>query len=947
MTYPTGDADMGVGGNAWTDNDGNIWSDTLNAWVTPDGQYYYTGSGWALVSSYDPWGTGGGSSGGGTTTTPKATTSTLKATSGGSTGGGSIPTTSAWVDPQDKNGDGIDDSTGYANGVVKVPTSVSWTGYTYNGEYVWPNGAPAGPDPNATTGGGAPTTTSSDTALVTRADGSIVLIDRRTGQVISTVSGPKPVSTSSGGSSGGSGGNTNTSVRTGGFTDTNISEYGPERVALEQAQIQLQREIAAAKNETDLAIANMNYALNLRRLGLDERKFGVDAAETFGRLASSTDPLAFAAFLHAGGGNIMNSLGAGNDALSPAALLPAARALQAMRGLGSGGTGFPTSGGFGTRPGDSLPAGGAPPPAAPTPAPVVPPLPGQPGSEWQPSGDRTVNTNSDPLHGVYQPVGEWGQPIGGYQGYVGNTGQYEVIAGPTAGLPPPTGVPATYSPPPGTEAFGGPAGPAGPSTTSVNAPYVPPPGTDAYGMPYKATVPMYARGTMRGLTRYATGTWSDPQIQQIAQFQQASPGSVTQPSQETNPAVLAAISTQKAYLNSPQYQAAFGEKMGPISPLDYAKWKASYYDFLSSTGRPMANRYAPAPPVQPVIYSEGDWAQIQRNPALKARYEANLAQQGGSVAQPAPQAFANAAPQAAFQRPPVAAPPNLGFVNDPMMVTGDAPLGSRPDAGGTRPEVIVNPTQAPIGVVDTDTARRQGYFSGGQIGGRNMTGLNALIPRLAEGTGAPRNWWDTATRTYSKPQSGVVFHDFGDGSYALKPATTNSTIPYGNDVVAQPAPTPAPTPVAQPTTSGTRAGGDWSTTLPDTSVSNPALNTPPVTTTGGTTGNTAGGTTTGVGGIGANVPGSGYGVTPLTPGQLGVGAGDIPTMEEVLGLRQGTQVPNLNYYDIAFNDQLPTLQQLYFSGLQGKYGIPQQDSLAEWQKYRMRGLSGGNMALGV
>lgn len=50
--------------------------------------------------------------------------------------------------------------------------------------------------------------------------------------------------------------------------------------------------------------------------------------------------------------------------------------------------------------------------------------------------------------------------------------------------------------------------------------------------------------------------------------------------------------------------------------------------------------------------------------------------------------------------------PQVGMVRDPMMMTGDAPLSQRPNAGGARPELILNPTQAPIGVVPNPMMRR-------------------------------------------------------------------------------------------------------------------------------------------------------------------------------------------------------------------------------------------------
>ena len=935
--------------------------------------------------------------------------------------------------PADKNNDGLDDTTNWALGVYKDPNS--WTGYSYGaGIAVWPNGAAAGEDPNPDPAP-APKQAGTWTGYGPKGQGTYYL-DGPGGTpgtyIGATVAPPKATTpTYSSGGGGSSGGGSYTPPR----------DYAGEQAAALAAQAQrdaaqnafeaeqaeanrkFQWELAAAKTEADRAIAEMNYAVQLRRLGLDEKQFGVDAAETFGRLSSSTDPLAFAAFLHAGGGNIMNALGTGADALSPAALLPAARALQAMRGLGSGGTtgggfssggvgGFPsyrtptTGGGDGT----PTPTPAEPPPA--TPPVVAPPVeaPNAPQNvtNWslmppqgpvQVAGPTFEQLNGGPM--TFTPemaAGYNTQMPGTYTGNPGYATQMPAVgslwnpngsgwtAQPGTTAPPPPGTPQ-----PAPIDMAGGAGFVSPITNPTGATlYGNESASNYYNNYYNqppltntATIPMYAEGTM--LPRYANGSGR----RNFNPYYKPDPGLVLRQLGlgEVNPSTAAWLQKpgnleryipQQAAAQGVQLPQGWQQQIGAYSasyvvptrpdrrgsgyvrkptnngPTAYQQSLASQAnhpytgtdadgqsgagnDFMSQFLRDWrAQRRPVAPPNTPSValanagppagspYSASDWAQIQSNPQLKAIYEANAAE---NAAQPAPQAVANAAPQAVFQ--PSAQPQmrGLGYVNDPVMMVGDAP-SQNPTAGGAKPEIISNPTNAPIGVIPAPETRQmmQGLSGGDYQQSRTqrlMQGLSGGLSRFAEGTRNATDWstYRDPYTTATQPTSDATWSD------PDRPATT---IEYGNDVVAQPS--PATTRPAEPAPSPVPA----STTAPS-SISDPALTTPPATAP----------VAPAPPPIGANVPGSGYGVTPLTPGQLGVMPGDIPGMQEVLGLRQGTQVPNLNYFDVAFNDQLPTLQQLYFSGLQGKFGIPQQDAMAEWQKYRMRGLSGGNLALGV
>ena len=714
MTYPTGDADMGVGGNAWTDGDGNIWSDTLNAWVTPDGQYYYTGSGWSPVSAYDPWGTGSG-----TTTTPKATTTTPKTTSSGYTSGGSTATSTAWVDPQDKNGDGIDDSTGYANGVVKVPTSVSWTGYTYNGIPVWPNGAAAGAAPAS--GGGTSTPEPADrwTGQGPKGYGTYLLDGPggTPGTFFGSTQAPKAPTSTSGGSTSTSGSsstrsggfdNTTTNVRSGGYTDTNISEYGPERAALEREALDLQERMNNARTELERAqlaqelhMFTLRHGLDERKFGLDQQQFGLNRAKTIADLMQTSIPADEIARLALGGGNIENAIQAGARP-SDAELFPLAQALGT--GTDVADTHTPPAGGGTTTP----PAGGGsgtPTPTTPgTPPPATPPAggtPTTPGSDWENRNGRWVNTNKDPNHGVISwGTNEGGGAIGGgLNPYAGR--QYQVVAGPTA----PTAAQLAAS-----------------SWQNLNAP------------------------TYTGNPVGATNT--------------------------TNPYATPTAPNNSASL-TPQ-QAAERAWSGPTTDVTGGYGPANTQPGTVSGTQLYGGGYTYDPTTQ--TWKPQGTTNTATVPGVTRA--ANGTMMGGLQRRGTPnygQSAQHASPMGMQQR---AAAPQLGFVRDPMMMTGDAPMGMPPTANGARPEIIVNPTRAPIGVIPNPMiavhsgANEPGYVADSvtpaarTLAPQSMppvwqgpapTGFLEDVPRQARGTmmgGLPRRYALGTTQFFNQGDSG-------------------------------------------------------------------------------------------------------------------------------------------------------------------------------------------------
>ena len=111
-------------------------------------------------------------------------------------------------------------------------------------------------------------------------------------------------------------------------------------------------------------------------------------------------------------------------------------------------------------------------------------------------------------------------------------------------------------------------------------------------------------------------------------------------------------------------------------------------------------------------------------------------------------------------------PPNLGFTTAPKMMTGDAPAAN-PNAGGALPEIIHNPTRAPIAIQPNPQTQNSFYNQQGQIDPRflqmlldrirfqqqrsnwgqgpgwniqDMNDLGNIIPRYALGTDASQQY---------------------------------------------------------------------------------------------------------------------------------------------------------------------------------------------------------------
>lgn len=837
---------------------------------------------------------GGGSSGGGGTTYTQATDYDGSVTGipgavyqiNNSTGAITIiskpaASTGNPLYPGDKNNDGIDDSTGLANGVIKVSTDLSWTGYLYGptNTPVHPNGAPAGPDPTPPKPPAekqAPTWT----GYGPKGQGTYYL-DGPGGTpgtfIGTTVAPPKP-STSSGSSGGGGGSssssvthsggynNTTKTIHEGGFTD--VQEWGPLRAAAEQARGQLEAELATAKNQLDRELAYLNYDLQMQRLGLDERKFGVDAAETFGRLLSNTDPLAVAGFLHANGGNILNGIAGGGNALSTGALLPAARALSALRG---GGFDYTMGGGL--------------------------------------SGQGTIG------QGETGTTGTGGGTTGTGTGGVAGTTSASTPASP----------PGTIDPSqltehnrkiwellgkPGTEKAATAPAPVSPPTEEIAVPPPVPPYPVPQG-PFDVYGPTFDQ--INGGPMYFT-----PEMAKTYNTQM--PGT---------------------YTGNPGYTVT-APAIGSIWDPTGGGWTAQPGATNTATVPGVASSGTPVPPDTSVLYTAP--------PNMGSTYGSTpTSYQGGTGTASTNTPTYN--PMLEQYIPGYARGTMRGLARDPMMMVGDA-MARNPAANGARPEIIVNPTQAPIGVIPYPQARRMmrgirrfatgtemyqptSYDQyGNPIAGStgtlydytNMSGNTPLID--ATGYSPPVYQQQDAEVSYTRPATTVATSPTTTSATSpttpapSSPSTTSTVtnsrgdvIPYGNDTISTPV-------LSAPVLRGGDIGGipgTTTTTTPTTSTTTPAI-------------------PTGQGG---------YGVTPWTPEQLGVTSGDLPYLADVLDLRNQTQIPNVSPLDISWADLAPTLQQLYLSGVQGKYGIPQADLLNEIGRFRLRGLSGSNLALGV
>ena len=255
-------------------------------------------------------------------------------------------TTGSFANPLDKNNDGLNDSTGWANGVFKDSSSPSGFYYASGGQYipVTPDGAPyTGPDLSGGSGGGSLKTI---TVQGPKGYGSYVLNnDGSLGNFIGDTRAPSASSAAvsgsraSGGSSGGSSGSSaalsaQINAAASAASDAARAAQQAAHDAWQGNQNEADRNWKAAQNAIDraLKLTSDRAQFELTRTGLvqQQTKDQLEAAKQVADLISSTDPIKYRAFLAAGGGDIWNGLIGGGTAVSNEANLGAARTLRAM-----------------------------------------------------------------------------------------------------------------------------------------------------------------------------------------------------------------------------------------------------------------------------------------------------------------------------------------------------------------------------------------------------------------------------------------------------------------------------------------------------------------------------------------------------------------------------------------------------------------------------------------
>lgn len=274
-----------------------------------------------------------------------------------------------------------------------------------------------------------------------------------------------------------------------------------------------------------------------------------------------------------------------------------------------------------------------------------------------------------------------------------------------------------------------------------------------------------------------------------------------------------------------------------------------------------------------------------------------------------------------------------GYVRDPMAIVGDS-RNANPFMGRPNPEIIVNPTRAPIRVVPMIDAAMRRYAFG--------------TASVDEGAYAPPRYMPPPPST--GPRWGII--DDTDRIWEH----TGATVPQSMAQAASPM--GFPTPNQQPTIPNPRgimpgarympryafgtfakedvvpsapvvtAPGPWTKTTP---VLPPVLPPPPANEgswppPGGTPG-------------GGDVPGGG-GAAPPPPLVTDPSQGN-PDWEDILRTRLGAWIPDFTSQSMALRRSPSFLQQLWAQGMQGRTGVPAGAFAEELNRNRVRGYGGG------
>jgi hypothetical protein len=289
--------------------------------------------------------------------------------------------------------------------------------------------------------------------------------------------------------------------------------------------------------------------------------------------------------------------------------------------------------------------------------------------------------------------------------------------------------------------------------------------------------------------------------------------------------------------------------------------------------------------------------------------------------------------------------PTGGMTRDKMFMTGDA-RGGNPFEGGAKPEMVVNPTGAPIGVANSSQTRqmlgsnarqaaRQRFPMGLGIGrgrgprppvssqpmpqppapqqgggGMNMDPWRAQLQAFIQQAQAQRQAPGYTPETFQQwlaPQRQALMQ--------AHPAYQRAQQMPG----FQPPQLPGPhTPPEIPRYAG--GTGLFSSLF-------------------GRVGSMFGGSGSSYGTIGAPTGGtSGNGLPPVT-----ASPGAVQTVTDT---RNNVQVPNLNPFNVGFELTSPTVMDTYYGAMATKYGIPAQDIRAEHQRFRLPGGLASQIGLG-
>lgn len=325
-----------------------------------------------------------------------------------------------------------------------------------------------------------------------------------------------------------------------------------------------------------------------------------------------------------------------------------------------------------------------------------------------------------------------------------------------------------------------------------------------------------------------------------------------------------------------------------------------------------------------------------------------------------------------------------GLTRESLIMTGDATDGRDPWRGGAKPEVIANPTNAPIGVLNSQETRSMIGGGGPMRGGRMdenvtpgwempwMNRVRPMMPAMTGGGMTPGNmgsgwgqggawgntggWGDAASAAppmmgggglqlaalLQRPQR-IPRYAFGTGLADILGAVQgqNPLIRAFSQPAAAEQPAAAPA-GALPATFATMFGsarpaapGSPPVFRPPTRPVRPG---PVATLPGGppTTPPTAPG--------GLQLPSS---PAPGSVGAILAPTAPAPLVSEIEAFRRAVATGEYNPYALDYFEQDPVVRAGREAGFQTRYGIPAGSTAAEAARYRLNRIGRGGLQLGA